>query len=76
MRTRGSDGSILRRFSKKRVRDDAESSSRNDRDDVDNHLRTRANRVTPTSSHPRRIEETRVPHTICRRGGRVGRFRG
>lgn len=63
----------LYRLSDRLVRDVTTSSGR---DDGNNHLRTRVDRVAPIDSHRMRIEESRGPHTLRRGGGRVGRSKG
>lgn len=71
MRIRKRYGKIISRLSNRPLRDVAESSGGDGEDDGDNHLVTRANKVTSIDFHYGRIRETHIPHTLCRR---VGRF--
>lgn len=71
MRQKGRRGNIIHRFSDKYANVVAKSFGEDDKDDVTGHLCIRTDRVASTDSHCKRVEETHIQRTICRRRGGV-----
>lgn len=71
MRQRGILCIIIPRLSDMPLSFIIESCGRDDRDDANYHLCSRASKGSPTDSHRRRFEESRRTPTTHHRGGKV-----
>lgn len=72
VKRRGRDSKIIPRLKEGAI---AENSDGGDKDDKDNHPKTKADKVVPSASHHRRIERSHRSHTLQHREGKVGQSR-